>query len=158
MIFTNKTGYNGLFRVNGKGKFNVPHGRHTNPKISDDDNLRACSKALQGVLVLTGDFLDYAMSAQRGDFVYFDPPYVPVTATSDFTSYTKDKFGPAEQERLRDAAWLLKQRGVHVVLSNADAPLVRQLYKDFTIHSVLAKRNINSDGAKRGKVAEVIIV
>jgi DNA adenine methylase len=156
-IVTNKTGYNGLFRVNASGKYNVPHGRYTNPKISDDENLVACSRALHGVDIRHQDFVETMSLAREGDFMYCDPPYVPVSATSDFTSYTAGKFGMEDQTRLRDMAWLLKQRGVHVLLSNADVPMVRELYKDFEIHAVQAKRNINRDASKRGKVGEVLI-
>ena len=156
-LAVNRTCFNGLFRVNKSGKFNVPMGRYKNPTLCDEANLRACSIALQNTEIVHGDFIDVMTRARAGDLVYADPPYVPVSSTSDFTSYTQDGFTLEDQKRLRDAAFLLKQRGVHVVLSNADVPVVRYLYKDFTIRQVMAKRNINSDPDKRGSVAEVII-
>ena len=156
-IYLNKTGFNGLYRVNRKGEFNVPFGRYDNPLICDEPNLRAASHALKKTKLVIGDFEKAVKSAEAGDLVYCDPPYVPVSATSDFTSYTKEKFGPVEQERLRDMALRLKRLGVHVILSNADVPFVRKLYKGFNIRSVSARRNINSKGGSRGAVGEVII-
>ena len=157
LIFANKTGYNGLFRVNGSGKFNVPMGNYANPTICDEENLRACSRALQGADIRHSDFADVMALAAPGDFLYADPPYVAVNDTSDFTSYTAGKFTMADQQRLRDAALRLKRREVRVVLSNADVPAVRELYKGFQIHEVQARRNVNSNATKRGKVGEVII-
>ena len=160
-IFLNKTGFNGLFRVNRKGEFNVPHGaRKGEVTICDADNIRRVSKALQHVEITTGDFELAVKGATRGDFVYFDPPYVPVSASSDFTAYTKESFGPAEQTRLRDCALALLARGVKVMLSNADVPLVRKLYDSslgFKVEKVMASRAVNSKGNGRGKVAEVVI-
>jgi DNA adenine methylase len=156
-IATNKTGFNGLFRVNGSGKFNVPFGRYTNPQISDDDNLRACSVVLAETDINCEDFAEAMGFAESGDFCYCDPPYVPVSATGNFTSYTAGGFSMADQIRLRDAALACRERGVHVILSNADLPIVRELYKDFTVHAVQAKRNINSNAGGRGPVGELII-
>ena len=160
-IFLNKTNYNGLWRVNRAGGYNVPHGkRKTPPVICDEDNIRRVSRVLQHVSITTGDFELAVKGAARGDFVYFDSPYVPVSASSDFTAYTKEPFGPAEQTRLRDCALALKARGVKVMLSNADVPFVRELYRQdygFKIERVEARRNVNSKGDRRGKVAEVII-
>jgi DNA adenine methylase len=157
-IYLLKTDFNGLWRTNRSGRFNVPIGKFTKPPtICDELLLRACSEALDGVDVSRQDFMVTMADAGRGDFVYADCPYVPVSASADFTSYTAGKFGMEDQTRLRDMAWLLKQRGVHVLLSNADVPIVRELYKDFEIHAVQAKRNINSDASKRGKVGEVLI-
>ena len=158
VIFMNKAGYNGLWRVNKKGVYNVPAGKFMRPPtILDEPNLRAVSAALQGVELIVGDFVDGAL-ADYGDFVYFDPPYWPVSATADFTAYTKTAFGPAEQVRLRDYALLLKKRGAHVLLSNADVPPVRKLYaKGFECRRVEARRNVNSDASKRGAVGELLI-
>jgi DNA adenine methylase len=160
-IFLNKTGFNGLFRVNKSGDFNVPHGKRASmPMICDEDNLRACSEALQGVATVHDDFggLAAAGRADKGDFVYFDCPYWPVSASADFTAYTKEPFGPSEQMRLRNLALTLKRRGVHVLLSNADVEPVRALYaKGFTVERVEARRAINSDASKRGSVGEVLI-
>lgn len=157
LIFTNKTGYNGMLRVNGAGKFNVPHGKYKNPGICDDDNLRACARALDGIDVVYAGFTATMRHARPGDFMYLDPPYVPINASADFTGYTAGGFKMAAQEELRDLALECRARGVHVVLSNADLPVVRELYKDFTIHSVQAKRHVNRDATKRGFVGEVII-
>ncbi|HJN73716.1 MAG TPA: DNA adenine methylase [Myxococcota bacterium] len=157
MIYLNRTGFNGLYRVNKSGGFNVPLGRYDNPTILDEGNLRAVNRVLQNVEVRHADFTNVFFEAQRGDAVYFDPPYVPLSKTSNFTAYTKGGFGPVDQLRLRDIAWELKRRGVDVVLSNHDTAEVRELYRDFHIESVLVGRAINSKAGGRGKVAEVII-
>ena len=158
-LFLNRTCFNGLWRVNSKGLFNVPHGKYTNPTVCPRETLLAASSALQGVSLLCGDFADPgSVHALRGDFWYADPPYWPVSATADFTSYTKGGFGPAEQERLRDLALKLKKKGVVVLLSNADVEPVRKLYaKGFELRRVEARRNINSAGKKRGAVGELLI-
>jgi DNA adenine methylase len=158
LIYLNRTCFNGLYRVNSKtGVFNVPFGRYTNPTICDAEGLRAASHALRKTKVLHADFERVVKSAEAGDLVYCDPPYVPASASSDFTRYTKDGFGPKDQERLRDCALRLKKLGVHVILSNADVPFVRKLYKGFNIRAVKAVRAINSKGGSRGAVGEVII-
>jgi DNA adenine methylase len=157
LIYLNKTCFNGLWRVNRKGQFNVPFGRYTNPTICDEENLRAVSLALRRVTVTSLDFEKTVLPAKRGDAVYFDPPYVPVSETANFTAYTAGGFGPDDQARLRDVAKRLDERGVHVLLSNADTPLVRELYKGFKIESVQAPRRVNSKGGKRGNVGELLI-
>jgi DNA adenine methylase len=156
-IYLNKTGYNGLYRVNRSGKFNVPMGRYTNPLLCDATNLRACSKALQGIDLRVADFEDIASRAKPGDFVYFDPPYVPVSDSADFTSYVPGGFGADQQRRLAAVFAKLARRGVSAMLSNSDTPAVRELYRDFRIDAVLAARFINSRGSKRGKVGEVVV-
>lgn len=159
-IYLNKAGFNGLYRVNRKNEFNVPFGRYTNPTICDEDNLRAASRALQKTKIVDWDFERCVKSAETGDLIYFDPPYTPVSATADFTAYTAVGFGDADHVRLRDCALALKRQGVHVILSNADCPAVRQMYKaayGFKVRAVEARRAINSDSTKRGKVGEVII-
>lgn len=157
MIYLNRTCFNGLYRVNRKGQFNVPFGRYTNPKICDEENLRAVSATLRSVGLLLGDFERSTIRARRGDAVYFDPPYAPVSETANFTAYTAGGFGPADQERLRDVAKKLIDRGVHVLLSNSDTPFVRKLYKGFKIEKVEAPRRVNSKGGKRGNVGELLI-
>ena len=159
-IYLNRTGFNGLYRVNSKGQFNVPFGAYDNPLICDEANLRACSEALRGTKLVMGDFIKTVKSAERGDLVYFDSPYAPVNTTSNFTGYTLDGFTLEDQERLHDCALSLKARGVHVILSNADVPIVRKLYKgkEFTVRAVSARRAINSKAASRGAVGEVIII
>ncbi|HZU82236.1 MAG TPA: DNA adenine methylase [Polyangiaceae bacterium] len=157
-IYLNKTGYNGLYRVNRDDRFNVPFGRYANPNICDETTLRACSAALSRAELVVDDFAAVVERAQPGDFVYFDPPYVPMSSTSSFTSYTSRGFGAAEQARLRDAARALKGRGVRVLLSNSSAPLVRELYaQGFDVTEVTATRPVNSKASARGAVVELLI-
>jgi DNA adenine methylase len=157
-IYLNKAGFNGLYRVNRRNLFNVPFGRHTNPTICDGVTLRACSAALAGTELLTSDFEIVCARAEPGDFVYFDPPYVPLSTTSSFTSYTAHGFGAEEQTRLRDAARALKERRVHVLLSNSSAPFVRDLYSDgFESIEVSATRQVNSKASGRGALTELVI-
>jgi DNA adenine methylase len=157
-IYLNKIGFNGLYRVNRQNRFNVPFGRHRNPNICDAPTLRACSAALAGTELLVSDFESVVEKAVAGDLVYFDPPYVPLSATSSFTLYTSDGFGADAQLRLRDVALRLKQRGVHVLLSNSSAGFVRELYHpDFEVREVSATRLVNSNGARRGAITELVI-
>lgn len=159
LIYMLKVDFNGLYRVNKKGQFNVPYGRYKNPKIADASRIYAMSSYFNNndVLILGGDFENAVKSATKGDLVYFDPPYIPLNDTSNFTSYTKEGFGLAEQKRLRDLFFNLSDKGVHVMLSNSDTKLTRELYTGAKIHSVSAKRAINSNAKKRGSVSEVII-
>lgn len=155
-IFLNKLGYNGLYRVNSKNRFNVPYGKNSSAKIFDEDNLRACQRALSKADVEHEDFALVEGRAQPGDLVYFDPPYVPLSATSYFTSYTAKGFSPKDQTRLRDLALRLKKKGVEVVLSNSST--ARSLYKDgFSLTEVLAARAVNSKADRRGKITELLI-
>jgi DNA adenine methylase len=156
-IFLNKTGYNGLYRVNRSGQFNVPFGRMTNPLFCDVENLRACSRALRGVSIENSDFSSILKRAKKGDFVYFDPPYVPVSSTSDFTSYIPGGFGDGEQRKLAKVFAKLAAREVNVMLSNSDTPFVRELYAEFRIDVVYASRSVNSNAARRGKLPEVVV-
>ena len=160
MIYLNKTGFNGLYRVNKAGTFNVPFGKFaTPPRIFDEANILGCSQILNHyVKILATDFATVCEDASKGDLVYFDPPYVPVNPTSDFTSYTSKGFGLKDQERLVRLFQSLARRGVAVVASNSDTPTVRNLYNDFEIREVQARRNINSKGDKRGPVGELLIV
>jgi DNA adenine methylase len=158
LIFLNKTCFNGLYRVNSEGFFNTPFGRYFNPRILDEENLRACSKALKSVEILHGSFMQIDELAKKGDFVYFDPPYAPVSETAYFTSYSKEGFAVDMQLELRDLCLRLNKKGVKFMLSNADVPLIRELYSDkFNIEVVMAFRSVNSVATKRGKVREVII-
>jgi DNA adenine methylase len=157
-IYLNRTGYNGLYRVNRAGKFNVPMGRHTNPTLCDADNLQACARALSATDIRVADFEAVAAGAKAGDLVYFDPPYVPVSDTADFTSYVAGGFGLEQQRRLAGVFARLARRGVHAVLSNSDTKAVRDLYAGFRIESVQAARFINSRGGSRGKVGEVVVL
>ena len=158
VIYLNKTGFNGLYRVNSKGGFNVPLGSYTNPRILDEPNLRACSRVLSLASIICESFEASLDRVEPGDVVYFDPPYVPLSSTANFTSYTKSGFGPKEQVRLRDLALTMKQRGVRVFLSNHDTQEVRDLYGgEFEWKEVKVGRAINSKGSKRGRVGELII-
>ncbi len=159
-IYLNKSCFNGLFRLNKEGRFNTPFGKFkTPPKILDEENLRACSQVLrQGTTILCQDFSETVQDAGTGDVVYFDPPYVPLNTTSNFTSYTSSGFDLADQQRLAVCFRELIKRGVRVVLSNSDTPLVRDLYEGFAVHEIRARRNINSKGDRRGEVNELLIV
>lgn len=157
-VFTNRVGFNGLFRQNTSGRFNVPFGRSKNPTICDSANLHAVSRMLRGgTTIVHGDFSGVLDRARPGDFAYCDPPYVPVSETSSFTGYQKGGFGYADHVRLRDVALELRARGVSVLLSNSFAPPVLELYKAFEIHVVEAPRSINSKADGRGLVKEVLI-
>ena len=157
-LYLNRTGFNGLYRVNRKGEFNVPFGKYTNPTICDEQRLRDASAALKRTTALAKtDFDKTVADAKRGDFVYFDPPYAPVSATANFTAYSKEGFDGEAQWRLKNTAKHLIADGVNVLLSNSDTPLVRELYKGFHIERVSAPRRINSNGAKRGNVGELLI-
>ncbi len=157
MVFLNRTCFNGLWRVNRRGEFNVPFGRYTNPTLCPADRLRAMSRALASAEIRHTDFEGAVKGARRGDFVYFDPPYVPLTRTASFTSYTAASFGLADQERLANLFTSLGQRGVRCMLSNSDTPLVRDLYAGHRIDQVLAPRAISRDPDNRHPVAEVIV-
>lgn len=157
-IYMNRCGYNGLYRVNSAGRYNVPFGRYANPKICDVDALRSASQALLRAEVRHCDFAEVGKDLRRGDVVYFDPPYVPLSATSSFTAYTRTGFTADDQLRLRDFAAALKKRGVKVVLSNSSAPLVRDLYAvGFAHRSVSATRMVNCQAEGRGRVQELLI-
>lgn len=158
LIYLNKTCYNGLYRENSKGQFNVPMGRYRKPTICNPVLLRSVSQALKSAKIYLASFtqvLENAISAQ--DFVYFDPPYYPISATSNFTSYNRYNFHQKDQERLHETFVQLAQRGVQVMLSNSDCSFIRNLYQDFNIHTIYANRSINSKVTKRGKIKEVLV-
>lgn len=159
LIYLNKTCFNGLYRENSKGEFNVPMGRYKNPTICNAELLRVVSASLQSVEIEVRPFeavLDFAKTAE--DFVYFDPPYHPLSNTSNFTGYSRYSFNEQDQIRLRDTFAEIAQRGVKVMLSNSDCPFIRELYKDFRIHEILAARAINSKAEKRGKITELLVI
>lgn len=159
-LYLNKTCFNGLWRVNASGKFNTPFGRYDNPRILDEPLLRACSLVLQRprTFVRHESFTAVGNRARKGDLVYFDPPYLPLSSTSDFTAYTAGGFNLADHERLRNLARDLKKRGVRVVISNSAHPEIKKLYaKGFKVETIKAARAINSDITKRGKIPEFII-
>lgn len=157
LIYLNRTCFNGLYRVNSKGGFNVPFGKHKNPTICNEAGLRAASQALQGARIANRSYMAILSEARAGDFVYFDPPYHPLTTTSNFTSYTADSFSAQDQRDLATAFAALADRGCKVMLSNSDTEFIRELYADFHIETVMAPRMVNRDAAKRGPVAEVVV-
>lgn len=157
-IYLNKTCFNGLYRVNSKGQFNVPLGRYVNPPILDAPNLRAVHDALHGATIKTAHFRQTLKDAKPGDFVYFDPPYDPVSETAYFTSYTEGAFRRDDQEELADVYAQLAARGCRVMLSNSDTPFVRALYQKFDVRTVTARRNINSRADRRGRINEVVVL
>ena len=159
-IFLNRTGFNGLYRVNKKGQFNVPFGRYSNPVICDEENLRRVSRELQNVIIKHQDYTSVLKNAQKGDFIYFDPPYYPLNRTSSFTAYTSESFLEKEQTELRDTFVKLHKRGCYIMLSNSDTPFINDLYSEIdgaTIHKITAGRAINSKGSGRGKITELLV-
>lgn len=158
LIYLNRTGFNGLYRVNRRGEFNVPFGSYTNPKICDEENLRAVSRALRRAEIEHRPFASVLDRARRGDLVYFDPPYVPVSATASFVGYAQGGFDLAAQETLAQVFESLAARGVHVMLSNSDTEWVRERYARFDVRLVSARRNVNSKASSRGPVGEVLVV
>lgn len=157
MIYLNKTCFNGLYRVNKKGEFNVSFGRYTDPTICQSDVLRACSRALKNVSIEHRSFEQVLGYAREGDFVYFDPPYIPVSGTANFTAYQKNGFGMSNQSILAGVFDELTNRRVHAVLSNSNVPWVHERYSDYTIAEVNANRCINSNARQRTGAKEVII-
>jgi DNA adenine methylase len=161
LIYLNKTVYNGLYRVNRQGRFNVPFGRYDNPKICNEPRLRAASEALRGrgVSIKVADFEALSERAEPGDAVYFDPPYVPLTKTASFTGYHSESFGAEEHRRLAEAFTSLTGRGVAAVLSNSGGKETRKLYLGarIEVEKVMVGRPINSSAGKRGAVAELVV-
>ena len=157
LIFLNKTCFNGLWRVNARGEFNVPVGSNKNPGLYNEENILAASRALEGVDLAVQDFRETLNQTRPGDFAYVDPPYYPVSATASFTSYAKEDFGEGEQRELHAVFAEAARRGARLMLSNSDTPFIRKLYGDFQIHTVQARRAINCDGSKRGHVNEVVV-
>lgn len=161
-IYLNRTCFNGMYRVNKSGHFNVPFGSYNNPQICDEFNLRNVSKSLQKVKIKNDSYKKVLDDAKKGDFVYFDPPYYPVSKTASFTTYTNDVFLEKQQEELKDAFLELHKRGCFVMLSNSDTDFINGLFEPLqksgiNIHKVQAGRAINSNAGKRGKVFEVLV-
>jgi len=148
-IMLNKTGYNGAYRVNRNGGFNIPPGKFKNPLICDSSNLENVSKALAGTTILTADYRHVMENAQKGDFVYLDPPYDPVGSTASFTAYTPNGFGREDQVQLASVFRKLSDRVCFILLSNSDTPSIRELYSGFNIKEVKARRAMNCDSSKR---------
>ena len=157
-LYLNKTCYNGLYRVNRKGQFNVPLGRYENPRILDAGNLRAASAALQGVQIEVRGFRSLVDLGQASDFFYFDPPYDPVSKTANFTSYTAGSFRDQDQRDLAQVFTQLSDKGCLCMLSNSDTPFVRELYQGFHIERVRANRTISRNAKRRGAIHEVVVL
>ena len=160
ILYLNKTCFNGLFRVNSQGQFNAPFGKYPNPNIAHENIIRAVSKYLKGkdISITSTDFAKAVKTARAGDFIYFDPPYDPVSDTSSFTGYHKSAFGRSEQTRLFKVFKDLDRRGCKVMLSNSDTRFIRDLYKGYTKEDILATRRINAVGSGRGAIREVLIM
>ncbi|NHI93447.1 MAG: DNA adenine methylase [Candidatus Lokiarchaeota archaeon] len=157
-IFLNRCCYNGLYRVNSKGQFNVPFGKYKNPNFCDEKNLNAVHQTLQGVEIYKGSFETCLEFAKKGDFVYLDPPYHPISNTAYFTSYTKKNFGKESQEKLFQIFQELDSQGCKVMLSNSHEKFILNLYKNYRIVTIRAKRAINSIASKRGEIKETLIL
>jgi DNA adenine methylase len=157
-IFLNKTTFNGLYRVNKAGGFNAPWGKYKNPTLADPEVIQACSDVLEHAKLTSKDFAEAVKNAKHEDVVYFDPPYVEVSKTANFKSYTSSGFGLDDQQRLADTFRDLVKRGVAVLASNSDTPVVREMYATWEVHEVKARRAINSKASARGPVGELIIV
>ncbi|MCK9467434.1 MAG: DNA adenine methylase [Candidatus Absconditabacterales bacterium] len=157
-IYLNRTGFNGLHRVNSSGFFNVPFGKYKNPTICDEENLIASKEALKNTTIKNSDFESILKYAEKGDFVYFDPPYDILTDTANFTNYNKGGFGKKEQIRLFETFKKLDKKGCFLMLSNHNTPFINELYKDYRKELVLARRAINSDASKRGLIEETVIL
>ncbi|MFT8705078.1 DNA adenine methylase [Bifidobacterium aquikefiricola] len=158
VIYLNKTCYNGLYRVNAAGQFNSPYGRYKHPAIVNEPAIRALSKYLsKNVRLMSGDYACALKGLRKGAFVYFDPPYMPISSSSAFTGYTEGGFDFDEQLRLKEQCDVLASKGIHFLESNSDTPEIRELYKEYEILTVNATRAINSKANRRGAISEVLI-
>lgn len=158
LIFLNKTCFNGMYRENSKGGFNTPFGKAKNPTILDRENILLVSKVLQHTKLTSVSFEKAVAEAKKGDFVYFDPPYHPLTETAKFTSYHKDSFTKEDQLKLRDVFDELDKRGCYVMLSNSHSPFINDIYKKYRRETVMANRAINCKASGRGKIKELLIL
>lgn len=159
IIYLNKTCYNGLFRVNNAGEFNTPFGNYKNPNIVNAPVLRAVSSYLNTaqIIMTSEDYKKILKDITKHTFVYMDPPYDPVSDTSNFTGYSKGGFSRDEQVRLKECCDMLNSKGIKFMLSNSATPFIKSLYKDYNINIILARRSINSIASKRGDIEEVVI-
>lgn len=156
-IYLNKTCFNGLYRVNSKGGFNVPIGSYKNPAICPEEDLREISKLLKYAKIEVKQFYDISKDVKKGDFIYFDPPYYPLNKSKSFTTYTKENFLEKEQEKLADVFKQLNIKNGRIMLSNSDSDFIKGLYKGYSISTVKANRMINCNGDGRGKISELVI-
>ena len=157
-IYLNRTGFNGLYRVNSKNQNNVSFGSYSNPKIVDEENILACSELLKVTTILEGDFENIKPLIEKGDFVYLDPPYVPLTETSNFVSYTDQGFDNEMQIRVKNLCDYINDIGAYFMASNSSADFILDLYKDYNVMLVNANRSLNCKGDKRGSVKEVLVI
>ncbi|MCY7172710.1 DNA adenine methylase [Streptococcus gallolyticus subsp. gallolyticus] len=159
ILYMLRVDFNGLYRVNSKNQFNVPYGKYKNPKIVDENTIYEISRYLNKnqISILNVDFEEAVKEVSMGDFVYFDPPYIPLTETSSFTSYTHEGFSFEDQVRLRDLVVELDKRGAYVMLSNSSSPLSYELYKEFNLHEVSAVRTNGASTSSRGKIKELLV-
>ena len=159
IIYLNKTCYNGLFRVNSSGEFNSPWGRYNNPNITNETTIRALHTYLNkaNITIKCGDYQDALRGIRKGAFVYFDPPYMPISSSASFTGYTAGGFGEQEQMALKEQCDALNAKGIKFLLSNSACPFIEELYKDYIIEHVNAKRTINANPEKRGEIEEVLV-
>ncbi len=157
LIFLNKTCFNGMYRENSKGEYNIPFGDQPNPTICDENNIKAVSEVLKPTIITSYSFKKSIKTSKKGDFIYFDPPYYPLTSTANFTSYSKNNFSAKEQIKLFNVFKTLTLKGCYVMLSNSNTDFIKNMYQKFNIHEVYSARSINSKGEKRGKVKELVI-
>lgn len=159
IIYLNKTCYNGLFRVNRAGEFNSPWGRYKNPNITNETTIRSMSGYLNkaNVTIRCGDYRDSLKGLRKGSFVYLDPPYMPLSTSSSFTGYTAAGFGEQQQRELKKQCDMLSKKGINFLLSNSCCDFIEDLYKDYIVERVAAKRAINAKGDKRGAIDEVLV-
>lgn len=159
IMYLNKTCYNGLFRVNSSGQFNSPYGRYKNPKIVDEEAILAMSRYFNEneITILNGDYKNSLKELDDQTFVYLDPPYMPISTSSSFTGYTENGFDINMQKELKEECDKLNEKGIKFLQSNSDCEFIRELYKDYSIKTIKAKRNINSKGNSRGEINEVLI-
>lgn len=157
LIYLNRHCFNGLYRVNSRGEFNVPFGSYISPRMPEKKHILAASEALRKSTILNGDFQAVLSGAEDGDFIYLDPPYEPLSKSSNFTSYSRDGFGKDQQARLSAVVKELDSRGILFMLSNSGSGYLEELYSGFSIASVDARRNINSKGSGRGRVKEILV-
>lgn len=159
IIYLNKTCYNGLYRVNSAGQFNSPYGKYKNPRIVDKTSIKAMSKFLnqKGIKICQGDYKEVLKGLRKGAFVYLDPPYMPISSSASFTGYTEGRFTYQQQVELKQECDKLRRKGISFLQSNSDCEEIRELYSEYKIITVKARRNINSNGYSRGEINEVLI-
>lgn len=156
-IYLNRTCYNGIYRVNSSGEFNVPFGDMGNPQLYEKKNILACSKVLQRTTILSGDYKKMIRRIRKNDFVYLDPPYVPLSDTAHFTSYTSEKFGGEQQDELSEFCKKLDKKGAVFLLSNSETEFTKKLYENFNCQTIKAARNVAARSSSRTPVNELVV-